>query len=883
MDLVRGNIVLLLWIFSFTQVYAQENPLNRKVSISFKDESVKTALDKLMIEENFTINYRTSDLPVQRKVSGVYNQTDIETIIRKIWGNGKLILRATSDDITIKVDQKKDVKSKKGTLKGTITGDDKRPLPGATIQLLETRFGVITNKDGRFSITDIPNGNYTISISSVGFEKYERGIQIDGRTADLSISLRESVAELEEIVVTGNSVAREVAQQPIQISSVDLKPVQSQAVEVARILDDLPGVRVRQSGGFGSRTQVQLNGATGNAVRGYFDGIPFEYIANGGSINNLPVNLIDRIDVYKGVIPIDIGTDALAGGINFVTKQVYSNLLDVSYEVGSFNTHRGTFNTYFVKDSSFFIGFNGFYNYSDNNYEMDVTSFVFGKDQEGNFSRITGTEDIRVERFHDAHTSYYAELHTGIRQRKWADDLSYRIAYLSRYDETQHGARVTDQPAGNADQEESSIIQRLTYTKNGAFDGLLDITYQGTLNFLNQVTSDSTADFYNWRGQVIENFRGSQNSAEITANPTARNIDQFATSQRLNLSFNLLPNHQLLFTNFYGKQRLEGEDPLINGDDPNQIPAILEKNISGMAYKSKWLNEKFIATLFVKYYQYNSEANDLFAENNSAAQVIRRGDDIWGYGAGLKWVLNDDLFIRSSYEEAVRIPTPLELVGDFVRARSNPFLRPEQSENWNLGFVYNRSFDNYSSVSIDFNSFLRNTDNLIFFDANELTLGQFINQGETQARGVELALNGSFGKSWKGQLNITRQRIIDSSEGNPTSGLPIPNRPDFFISSSIAYTADDWITKNRLLTFRWFVNYIDEFNFILTGGRRRDENFVPTQFINDFSTTYQIPDIGLSFSVQVNNVFDTEVFDFISVPRPGRNFRFKIRYTLNNF
>lgn len=879
----RGWTVVIFCLLS-GQLYAQQNILEQKVSIQLMDLSVSEALDHLAQETSLTINYLNYDVPKGRKVNKTYQNEELGRILRDIWGSDRLTFRVQGSSITLQSNPGKIKIEKKGALQGMVTDTHQEPLPGVTVRLLGTPYGAISNKYGRYELKGLKPASYQVEVSSVGFRKIRKTIVIvENDKLPIDFTLEESVSELQEIVVRGTTFAQELARQPIQITSVDLKPVQNQAVEVARILDDLSGVRVRQSGGFGSRTQVQLNGATGNAIRGYFDGIPFEYIANGGSINNLPVNLIDRIDVYKGVIPVDVGTDALAGGINFISKQVYNNLLDVSYEIGSFNTHRATLNTYVVKDSSFFIGFNGFYNYSDNNYQMDVASFIFGKDQDGDFNRITGTENITVERFHDTHESYFAEVHTGIRQKSWADDLSYRLAYLSRFDETQHGVRVSDQPSGEADQREYSIVQRLSYSKKGFFDGLLDITYQGTLNFLNQVTNDSTADFYNWRGQVIENFRGSQNSSEITANPTARDIDQVATSQRLNLSFNLLPNHQLLFTNFYGKQRLEGEDPLIIGDDPNQVPGILRKNISGVAHKGKWLNEQFITTVFGKYYHYASEANDLFATNSSSSQTIRRGDNIWGYGAGVKWVLSDDVFIRSSYEQTVRIPTPVELVGDFVRARSNPFLRPEQSQNWNLGLVYTRSFTNYSGITIDFNSFLRNTDDLIFFDANDLTLGQFVNQGETEAKGIELALAGSFRKSWRGQLNVTKQRIIDSTEGNPTSGLPIPNRPDFFISSSLAYTLTDWLREGRLLTFNWFINYIDEFNFILTGGQRRDENFVPSQFINDFSTTFQMRDKGLSFSAQINNMFDAEVFDFISVPRPGRNFRFKIRYTLNNF
>ena len=58
------------------------------------------------------------------------------------------------------------------------------------------------------------------------------------------------------------------------------------------------------------------------------------------ALNNIPVNLADRLEVYKGVVPVQLGADAMGGAVNVVTNQKANNYLDLSHSYGSFNTNR---------------------------------------------------------------------------------------------------------------------------------------------------------------------------------------------------------------------------------------------------------------------------------------------------------------------------------------------------------------------------------------------------------------------------------------------------------------------------------------------------------------------------------------------------------------
>src|SRR5690606_3292629 len=140
--------------------------------------------------------------------------------------------------------------------------------------------------------------------------------------------------------------------------------------------------------------------------RFFKDGIPMDYLGAGFNISLVPVNMLERVEVYKGVLPASLGADALGGALNMVTKQSYDKYLEASYEAASFNTHRVSLSTFYKDDNrKVFGGIDAFYNYSDNDYRVDV--------------KITDPElgtlsDANVRLFHNRFRNYYAEVYGGV-------------------------------------------------------------------------------------------------------------------------------------------------------------------------------------------------------------------------------------------------------------------------------------------------------------------------------------------------------------------------------------------------------------------------------------------------------------------------------------
>ena len=87
--------------------------------------------------------------------------------------------------------------------------------------------------------------------------------------------------------------------------------------------------------------QLYIDGFSGKHVKIFIDGIPQEGAGAAFDLNNVPINFADCIEVYKGVVPVGFGTDAIGGVVNIVTnKQPGKWFMDASYSYGSFNTHK---------------------------------------------------------------------------------------------------------------------------------------------------------------------------------------------------------------------------------------------------------------------------------------------------------------------------------------------------------------------------------------------------------------------------------------------------------------------------------------------------------------------------------------------------------------
>ena len=97
-----------------------------------------------------------------------------------------------------------------GGVSGTVTNIKGDPIPGATVQLLNTKFAVVTDENGKFDFKNVPVGNYKLRISFIGFLNQDKDIEISNVPQTLDLSLAEDIFKLQEVLVTGGNALKKV-------------------------------------------------------------------------------------------------------------------------------------------------------------------------------------------------------------------------------------------------------------------------------------------------------------------------------------------------------------------------------------------------------------------------------------------------------------------------------------------------------------------------------------------------------------------------------------------------------------------------------------------------------------------------------------------------
>ncbi|MEM9142104.1 MAG: TonB-dependent receptor [Bacteroidota bacterium] len=874
--------IFVVLCFGAITAMAQESVLDKRISITIKDKSLMQALSLLEKEANCSFSYSPDALDERQTVSGTFLNTPLRKVLNTLIQDyrpnylvlGNTVLIKTKRPGTQSKDPPLPEKGVKGTIKGIITDDSNNPLPFASVLLKNTGYGASSDENGTFLFT-APAGNYTLATKTIGYEDTEKNVTISpNKTTIVSLRVAEQREELNEVVVRGKSESKRIEEQPLQITSINVTPLQSETADVVKILDRTTGVRIRQSGGLGSFTTIQLNGFSGSAVRVYYDGIPLQLYGVSLQLNNIPATNIDRIDVYKGAMPIDVGTDALAGGINVVSKQIDRDYLDVSYQAASFNTHIGTFNVGKTFGDRFFLALSGFYNYSDNDYETKAVQRL------PNFTEV----DVTVDRFHSAHESYLAQGSLGLKNTLWADELKYSFGINGRNDELQHGVRLPTVPAGDATLESDSYVHNLSYRKE--FKDKLVTHYTGSYLVTNETVNDSTLNQYDWFGNVV-GMRVAD-ASEILGRPSLREGKSRSHVHRLNLTYDLHADQTVKLSSFYTNQRTRGNDVVQlaeRGFDPNEIPSTLNRWVNGISHEGKWFGSKLETLIFGKHYYYDQNIADFRLSQNTMVSQFEQKDNAFGYGLGIKYSFRKNFYLKSSFERTLRLPDANEVFGDFITIEPNFLLLPERSNNINLGGFYQYNLNDYQYIALDLNLFARQQTDLIRLEPGRSVNdpAQFINEDEVDGYGLEFSFRIAPIRNVELTSNLTLQRLEKGGEPNVGNtngvGFPIPNIPQTFFNLQGRYRfTGPWLKSDEFSVFGYY-NFVDEFDLIFQPTRNED-NIIPAQRQLDLGMGYDWKKAHLSFSFQANNILNTEVFDNFRVPKPGRNYAFKIRYNV---
>lgn len=210
---------------------------------------------------------------------------------------------------------------------------DRKHIPHVNIVVKGTAIGTATDISGHYFLKNIPVGKYTLVASILGYKSKEVEISCEtGKTIEVNIELEEDVVLLNSVVVSANRNETDRKEAPVIVSVISPKMLENtNSVCLAQGLNYQPGLRVEsncQNCGF---QQVRINGLDGPYSQILIDSRPvFSSLAGVYGIEQIPANMIERVEIVRGGGSALFGSNAIAGTINIITKEPISNSVVLS-------------------------------------------------------------------------------------------------------------------------------------------------------------------------------------------------------------------------------------------------------------------------------------------------------------------------------------------------------------------------------------------------------------------------------------------------------------------------------------------------------------------------------------------------------------------------
>ncbi len=767
----------------------------------------------------------------------------------------------------------------KTMISGKVISTEKEVVDFATVYLKGTGHGGITNQEGIYHVS-APAGNYTLVVSAVGYKTVEKPVTLlRGQRVRQNITISPETQQLDEVTVVSTGVSR-LKRSAFNAVAVDTKELQNTTKNLSDALAKAPGMKLRESGGVGSDMQLMLDGFSGKHVKVFIDGVPQEGVGSSFGLNNIPVNFADRIEVYKGVVPVGFGTDAIGGVINIVTNKKRRRwFLDASYSYGSFNTHKSNVNFGQTFKNGFTYEINAFQNYSDNDYHIEapVEDFETG--------RIDRDKKVRVKRFNDTYHNEAVVGKVGVVDKKWADRLMLGFTYSNMYQDIQTGVRQ-DIVYGQKHRKGHSLMPSLEYYKRNLLAKGLDVAL--TVNYNKNLTTNvDTASYkYNWYGdRKLLNSPGEQSYQHSRADNNNWN-GTFTANYRLGKMHMLTFNHVL---NTFSRSNTS---LLAKEEQSDAIAKETRKNISGVSYRLM-PSETWNLSVFGKYYnQFVAGPVATDANQNDYVRTTRSVSSI-GYGAAGTYFILPGLQAKLSYEKAYRLPTIEEMFGNEDLEMGDIGIRPENSDNVNLNLSYNRTFGRHS-VYVEGGLVYRNTKDYIQRNITDLSGGKsaatYINYGKVLTKGYNISARYGFGKWVSVGGNFTQMDVRDNmktsisgSAENIAYYSSMPNLPYIFADSDVTFYWRDLGRKGNALTVSYDNQYLHSFTYYSSKiGSNKGDYVVPSQFSHNLSLSYSLRDGRYNLSFECRNFTDEQLYDNFSLQKAGRAFYGKVRVYFGN-
>ena len=724
--------------------------------------------------------------------------------------------------------------------------------------------GTTTDNKGIARLSAPSNQKLMLMVSFVGYQTIIDTIITNRKY--YTLKLFPEPIDLADVVIVGKTRAQVLRESPEAVSVIDAKELQGRSISLETVLNKTIGLKVGQTGGLGSSSRIIVHGLEGNRIQILWDGIPMSNSDGAFSLDEIPIDIIERIEVYKSIIPARFGCDGLGGAINIVTKEFSTDYLDASYEFGSYQTHKGSvFSRKNFPKSGILIGMGGYYTTAKNDYSF----------------RVPERENLLVKRDHDRFQSYMLKGKIAF-TKLWFDEISTEFGYYNRFNEIQ-GILKNIQHAEN---QSGMFMLENKLIKSGILNDRLNLESHLSLSHMTNNFVDIAQVNYDFEGNIYPSPNGMGETGEVPHNSNDKSLE---INERINFDYKLSANQSLNLNTLINYAQRQPNDEIASqhaGFVIGGFPSKKTSVISGLTWDTKLFDRKLTNMFSAKYFHLHSEIEDLTSyemieapkkKNNTTSQI--------GWIEAMKYEAFRGFHLKASYQRAIRLPNSQELFGDGIITFPAAGLKPEKSHNFNLGFLIDKNdILGLSRLQFEVNGFYMQVSDMIKLIKQHMAAG-YVNAEKVHIKGIETELKLDITPTVYAYGNLTYQDLRDvlnylpgTQAPNPTKGLRLPNIPYLFANFGAEYHRDQ-LFKNWHIKAFWDGKFTEEFFYFweLTELQKRR---IPRSFVNDIGLllTYKNK---YSVALECHNMMNKEVWDQFRQPLAGRTFHLKFRYVFS--
>ncbi|MBL7922000.1 MAG: TonB-dependent receptor [Bacteroidia bacterium] len=293
-------------------VLAQDNILNKKISISFTNTALNEVLKEFTAQTNTHFTYG-NNIDLSQKVNYTFSDLSFKEALNKLLDPIQIKWELIGNQIALAPGKKLSFKIS-GMIKDSA---DKSAVEFATVYLKGEKFNASSDYNGHFNLDHIPPGNYILVVSAFGYKLSEQSIEVTDQPLSVFFEVSQQAISLSETIVTADKIIEKVSVSEMELKHVQIESIKGISNDPMKSLTALPGV-LSKVDLYGS-SDIHVRGGESNENLFLIDNIklPLPFHFSGQSVFN--PEMLEKAEVLTGGYAANYG-NAMSSVFNLTTK-----------------------------------------------------------------------------------------------------------------------------------------------------------------------------------------------------------------------------------------------------------------------------------------------------------------------------------------------------------------------------------------------------------------------------------------------------------------------------------------------------------------------------------------------------------------------------------